>query len=211
MALTGLIMIGFLLFHMYGNTKIFLGQEAFNEYAHHLRTMLEPIFPHEGFLWCFRAFMVITIVLHIFSAVKLWYRNTKARPETYKGQKFMGGGTYVPFLMRWGGVTIALFLVFHLLTFTTETIKVGYIQNTEPAMRMIHGFQEWWMVVLYAVVMVLVCLHVAHGVWSAFATLGANVSDNARKVLNVCAWVIAALIYFGFMAAPLFILFGGIK
>lgn len=207
MAITGLVMIGFLLMHMYGNTKIFLGKDAFNEYSHHLRIFLEPIFPKMWFLWLFRIFMLVCILVHMYAAITLWGRAGKARAEAYKNSKFWSG-PYVPFLMRWGGLTIFLFLIFHILQYTAEVVKVGYPSGAAsilPADRMVAGFTQWWVVLIYAVAMAFVCFHVAHGFWSAFATLGANVSKNARKVLNICAGVIAALLFIGFMAAPVWI------
>ena len=211
MAITGLIMVGFLLFHMYGNTKIFMSRDAFNEYSHHLREFLVPIFPHEGFLWCFRFFMLAAIALHVWSAITLWKRAKRSvGVKRYQRSGFKSGG-YVSFLMRWGGVMIILFLIFHILTFTTQTMTVGYSGSTDPASRFIFGFQQWWLVALYAVAIGFVCMHVWRGFWSAFATLGANTSKESEKILNILAAVIAGMIYLGFMAAPVAVLLGVIK
>lgn len=211
MAITGLIMVGFLLFHMYGNMKIFLGGSAFDDYSHYLRDFLHPVLMHGHFLWAFRIFMLVAIALHIWSAVTLWQRNkSNVGAKRYaKGDFFKSG--YVPFLMRWGGVMILLFLIFHILSFTTQTVRVNYPDGRTdilPSERFINGFSEWWLVALYALAMFFVCMHVWRGFWSAFATLGANVSLKAEKTLNVLAGLIALLLFIGFMAAPVAVALG---
>ena len=82
MAVSGLIMIGYLLAHMYGNLKVFAGQEAFDDYAHHLRTLGEPILPYGGALWIIRVVLLVAIVAHVYSAVVLWKRDRRARGGT---------------------------------------------------------------------------------------------------------------------------------
>lgn len=215
MAVTGLFLILFLLMHMFGNLKLLLpdGKHHFNEYSEHLRNFLAPIMPHMWFLWLFRAILVVCFILHIWSAISLWKRNKTnvgmKRYNTYKG------ASYVSSIMRWGGVTILLFVLFHLANFTIEWITPGYSGTRradghirDSADRVILGFGQWWMVLLYGLAMLAVCLHVWRGFWSAFATLGANVSKGAERVLNVCAAIIAALLFIGFMITPVMILAG---
>ena len=211
MAVTGLIMIGFLLMHMYGNLKVFMGAEAFDHYAHWLKgDILYPLIPSGWFIWIFRAFMLAAIVLHAWSAATLYLTARRARGSNYMNSKPIQQ-TYSARTMRWGGVILAGFLVFHILQFTTQTIKTGFTSESGPYEMFVLSFQQWWMVLIYALWMVTVCMHIRHGLWSALATLGANTSAKARKWLNVAAYTVAVLLYVGFMIAPLAVLFGVVK
>ncbi len=216
MALTGLVMIGFLLMHMYGNLKMFLGPEAFDHYAHWLKGegdepgLLYPLLPQGWFIWIFRAFMVASIVLHIYSAGTLWRRALAANPTTYEAKRKLAQ-TYSARTMRWGGIILAGFLVFHLLQFTVRSSLVNSQPGATPFDMVVGEFSVWWLVLAYAIWMVAVCMHVRHGFWSAFATLGANTSAKARVVLNGCAWAIALLLYIGFMIMPVAVFFGWIQ
>ena len=206
MAITGLIMVGFLLMHMYGNLKVFLGADAFNHYAHWLKgDILYPLVPSGTFIWIFRVFLLVAIVAHIWSAAVLTGRAHSARSSKYAVTKRLSQ-TYAARTMRWGGVIIAAFVVFHLIQFTIIPGSFGG-SGDEPHSMVVASFTQWWMVALYAVCMVLICMHIRHGVWSAFTTLGANTSAQARKNLNLLAIVVAVVLYVGFMIMPLAVLF----
>ncbi|OYN90072.1 succinate dehydrogenase [Parenemella sanctibonifatiensis] len=207
MAITGLILIGFLLGHMAGNLKALAGQDAFNEYSHHLRVFLYPILPEKAFLWTIRIVLLAAVLLHMYSAAVLSGRLTKRRGPAYQ-HKARVQQSYASRTMRWGGVIIALFVIFHLLHFTAEIITPGFEAPTDPFSRVIGSFGLWWVFVIYLIAMVAVCLHVQHGFWSAFATLGANVSPGARRIITTCAWVCAALLFIGFLIPPTLILTG---
>lgn len=214
MALTGLIMIGFLLMHMYGNLKMFLGPDSMDHYAHWLKGATEdggilyPIMPAGQFIWVFRAVLLLAIILHIWSAVTLWSISNKAAGRGYKNKK-RKVQTYSSRTMRWGGIIIALFLIFHLLQFTIIPSQFG-ADPSSPYSMVLHAFQQPFMVVIYAICMILVCMHIRHGFWSAFATLGGNLSAGSRSVLNGLAIFVAVVLYFGFMIMPLAVLFGWI-
>ncbi len=214
MAITGLIIIGFLLMHMFGNFKMLIpdGGKEFNEYSHFLRTFGYPALPHKWFLWLFRIFMITAAVLHIWSAVKLVGikqagRGSGTRYVTKKNME----SSFAARTMIWGGIIIVLFLIVHLLQYTAEVLRFGYAdaaKSLEPFDRVLAGFSQWWVVLFYAIAMLAVCVHIYHGFWSAFATLGANVSGKARSVLKTCAMLIAALLFVGFMVPPVLILAG---
>ncbi len=215
MAITGLMLIGFLLMHMYGNLKMFFGADAFNHYAEWLKgDILYPILPKGWFIWIFRVGMVLAVVLHLYSAFVLWSRAKAATPSTYKARKTLSQ-TYSARTMRWGGVILAGFLVFHLAQFTVHSALVGgdfgKVYANSPFNMVIGEFSLWWMVLLYALWVAVVCMHVRHGFWSAFATLGANTSAKARAVINGCAWAVAVLLYLGFMLMPVAVYFGWIN
>ena len=211
MAVSGLILISFLLVHMYGNLKMFLGAEAFDHYAEWLKgDILYPLIPEGWFIWLFRAFMVAAIALHIYSAVTLWRRAVAANPVAYAAKKKLAQ-TYSARTMRWGGIILLGLLIFHLAQFTVKATLFNGPATATPYEMVIGEFSLWWMVALYALWLVTVCMHVRHGFWSAFATLGANTSAKSRAVLNGCAWAIALLLYIGFMIMPVAVLFGWIN
>ena len=211
MAITGLLLIAFLLVHMYGNLKMFLGAEAFNHYAEWLKgDILYPLIPSGWFIWIFRAVLLASVTLHMYSAITLWRRALAANPTAYKTRRALAQ-TYAARTMRWGGVILAGFLVFHLLQFTVRSTLVNSAVDASPYHMVVGEFSVWWLVLAYAVWLVAVCMHVRHGFWSAFATLGANTSAKARAVLNGCAWAIALILYIGFMIMPVAVLFGWIN
>ncbi len=211
MAVSGLIMIGYLLAHMYGNLKVFAGQEAFDDYAHHLRTLGEPILPYGGALWIIRIVLLVAIVAHVYSAVTLWKRDRKARGGTsrYASSKAKRGvqRSYASFTLRWGGIIIILFIVYHLLHLTWNVVAPGGA-SASPYDRLVNGFQIWWLVVIYTIALLAVGFHLRHGVWSALTTLGANTSATTRRRLNLLAYVVAIVITGGFLLVPYSILFG---
>lgn len=211
MAITGLLLIVFLLMHMAGNLKMFFGPESFNHYAEWLKTdILYPILPKGSFIWVFRLVLLASIVAHMYSAWVLTLRDRAARPSGYVVTK-RRAQTYSARTMRWGGVILAGFLVFHLLQFTVKAVTPGFSAADDPYTMFVRSFQQWWMVALYAVWMVSVCMHVRHAVWSSLTTLGFNYSERSRAVLNGIAWVVAVLLYIGFVSAPLAVLFGMVR
>jgi succinate dehydrogenase / fumarate reductase cytochrome b subunit len=214
MAVSGLILIGYLLAHMYGNLKVFAGPESFNGYAHHLRTLGEPILPHTGLLWIIRVVIIVAVVAHAASAFKLWARSHKARGGTrrYYSNKAKTGvqRSYASFTLRWGGVIIALFVIYHLLHFTFGVVHPGGA-SPEPYQRVVNGFQVWWVVLSYTVAMIAVGFHLRHGTWAALMTLGANTSKAAGRRLNQLAYVVSGIVTVGFLLPPFAILFGLVK
>ena len=216
MAITGLVLIVFLIMHMAGNLKMFIGPESFDHYADWLKGLTEdggilyPILPAGSFIWIFRLVLLACIVAHMYSAWVLTLRDRAARGSNYVVTK-RRAQTYSARTMRWGGVILAGFLVFHLLQFTVKAVTPGFSASDTPYVMFVKSFQQWWMVVLYAVLMAMICMHVRHGFWSAFATLGLNVSPRGQKWLNYLGIGVAVLLYVGFMIMPVAVLFGGIK
>jgi len=209
MALTGLVLIAFLLFHMFGNLKIFVGAVEYNHYATWLKQdFFYPILPKGWFIWIFRAFIAACLVIHIYCMAVLWNASLKGRGRGYI-RKHRKEQTLSSRIMRWGGITLALLLLLHLLMFTTGTITPGFTYALENPYTMFMGaFSQWWVVLIYAIFMGVVCMHIRHGFWSAFTTLGANVGPGARTALNVLAYFVAALLFVGFILPPLAVLFG---
>lgn len=217
MAVSGLFFIFFVLMHMYGNLKMFLGPEAYDHYAHWLRTDLGyPILMQGWALWAMRIGLLVALIAHVHAAAVLTKRNRAARGSD---KYAVSGGkkkqqTYASRTMKYGGVYILLFLIFHILQFTVLAVSVGAdnYKNMGPYERMVEGFSPdvWWMYVLYFIFIAFLALHVRHGAWSAMATIGAS-RRNLEGLYNVVATLIALALFVGFMAPPTAIMLGFIS
>ncbi len=214
MAVSGLIMVGYLLLHMYGNLKVFGGEAAFNGYAEHLRSFGEPMLPHEGLLWIVRIALLVSIVVHFHAATRLWVRNKRASGaqggKRYHSKQNRTGiqRSYASFTMRWGGVIILVFIVYHLLHLTANVIHPGGASDS-PYQRVVNGFEIWWVTAFYTISVLAVGFHLWHGIWSALTTLGANHSGTRKESrLTPLAWIISGIITLGFLLPPWAILLG---
>ncbi len=212
MAASGLVFIGFVLGHMYGNLKAFSGEEKFNEYAHHLRELGEPMLPYEGFLWIMRVGLILALVVHVACAASLWHRAKKARPIQYQVKKHTGA-IFASRLMRWGGVTLLVFLVWHLLNFTIGKVNVNNPGENEqnPYLLLVDTFDVWWMTLIYLVAMAMLGAHLHHGFWSATQTLGLTGSVRTRVLAKRTAFTLAVVISGGFSLVPISVLLGIIE
>lgn len=209
MALSGAFFVFYVIAHMYGNLKAFAGADSFNGYSHHLRVLGDPILPDGGFLWIMRLLLIAALVAHVYSAFYLWSRAQGARTTKYVVKK-AAATTLSARFMRWGGIALLLFLVFHLLQFTTNTIRVnGDYDN--PYQRLVAGFQVWWVVVIYLLALAALAMHLRHGVWSASQTLGWTTSSRSRTLANRAGITIGAVVSIGFAIVPLSVLFGIVK
>ena len=211
MAVSGALFVFYVLVHMYGNLKIFSGVEAFDEYADHLRTMFTPFLPFGGFLWLFRFVLVLALIAHAWSAFYLWSKARGARTTRYVARE-AARATVKSKIMRWGGVALLLFLVWHLLQFTIVKFNVGTVDAGGSAgLLVISSFQVWWVVLIYLLALVALGLHLYHGVWSATQTMGWAGSSAARRRAKTTGTVIALVTSVGFALPPLAILFGIVK
>ena len=210
MAISGIVFVLFLLFHSYGNLKMFLGQEAYDHYAHWLKEeAFVPIFPHGGFIWVFRAAMVLMLVIHIWAAAVTWKRSRRARRSAYVVKR-SAADAYAARTMRMTGVLLFFLIVFHILHFTTGTIRTGFVADSTPYERMVATFQNPLMVVVYLIFVGLAALHVSHGFWSAFQSLG-WIRGGTRKFMEVLSGLVGALIFLMFALPPLAIVAGYIS
>ena len=210
MAISGIVFVLFLLFHSYGNLKMFLGQEAYDHYAHWLKEeAFVPIFPHGGFIWVFRAAMVLMLVIHIWAAAVTWKRSRRARRSAYVVKR-SAADAYAARTMRMTGVLLFFLIVFHILHFTTGTIRTGFVADSTPYERMVATFQNPLMVVVYLIFIGMAALHVSHCFWSAFQSLG-WVRGGTRKFMEVLSGLVGALIFLMFALPPLAIVAGYIS
>jgi succinate dehydrogenase / fumarate reductase cytochrome b subunit len=210
MAVSGLIFIGFVLVHMYGNLKAFSGHDAFNEYAHHLRTFGEPILPYTGLLWIIRAVLLGSLVVHVACAYALWRRARHARPVKYVMKKNKHS-TQASHLMRWGGLTLLLFIVWHLLNFSIVRVNVTGGATNDPYNLLVDSFETWWLTLVYLVAMAMLGAHLHHGIWSSLQTLGLTNNARSRARAKRVGFGLAVIIAGGFSLVPVFVLAGVIK
>jgi succinate dehydrogenase / fumarate reductase cytochrome b subunit len=207
MAITGLILVGFVILHMWGNLHAFEGPMAFNEYGHFLRVAGAPVLGSEQALWSLRVVLLIAAALHIVAAVQLTQRDLASRPIGYSRKRSVSGGA-AALLMRASGVLLAVFIVVHILHFTTGTLLPGF-RAGEVYANVVRGFSNPLMVLFYLVAMAALAFHLFHGIWSTTQTLGWNNRGADRGYRNL-ALAIATLVSLGFVAVPLAVLFGAL-
>ena len=163
MAVTGVLLVAFIIGHALGNLIVFRGAEAFNAYAALLKRNV-------NLLWMVRAGLIVAAVLHIVTALQLTRRQQSARPVDY-ARRDPQVSTLASRTIRWGGVLLLVFLVYHLLHLTTGSLHPSF-SHTDAYRNVIVGFGVWWVALVYIVAMGALGLHLYHGVWSSIRTLG---------------------------------------
>ena len=207
MAVTGILLILFLFLHMIGNLKIFFGQATFDHYAHWLRTIAEPLLPHGWFLWIQRGGLSVAVIAHIVSATILARRARAARPVRYAHRPKVQG-SYAARTMRWGGVIILLFVIYHILDLTTLTLNPNG-ESGKPYANVVADFApgRWYITVLYAVSIIAVGFHLRHGIFSAVRTLGQQTARGER-IARMTALVLSLVLVVGYLSVPFAVLTG---
>jgi succinate dehydrogenase / fumarate reductase cytochrome b subunit len=205
MALTGLIGIGFVIGHMIGNLKVFFGREDFNHYAEFLREVGEPLVPRMTLLWVIRLVLLGAVALHILAAYQLTRMDWAGRPVGYTRKKDVQA-TFASRTMRWGGVIVVLFLLYHIADLTLGVVHPNFIPG-DAYHNFVTSFQVWWVTLFYVVAVVVLGFHIYHGFWSLFQTLGLN-SRTYNRLLRGLALLTALVLTVGFVAGPLGVLFG---
>jgi succinate dehydrogenase / fumarate reductase cytochrome b subunit len=210
-AVTGILFYGFVLLHMLGNLKVFTGNVATGEphidvYAAFLRTMGEPLVPYSFILWCVRIVLLIALILHVVTVLQLAARNRNARDTQYARHQY--NESSVPArLMLVSGFLLLAFLVFHLLQFTFGVIGVTRFEQEEVYSNLYYAFQKWFFVLIYVVAMAALALHVNHGIWSLFQTLGLDNPDRNRA-FRILATASAIALFVGFSSVPVLFFLG---
>jgi succinate dehydrogenase / fumarate reductase cytochrome b subunit len=207
MAVTGLIGVGFVIGHMAGNLQAFVGRDKLNAYGALLHGPLGEL------LWLVRLVLIVSVLLHILMAYQLTMRSRAARPVGY-GVRRPQVSTWASRTMRWGGVLLLLFIVFHILHFTTETVDPGSWRDRLDAAgrRDVYGnivasFHVWWVTAFYVLAMIFLGLHLYHGAWSSVRTLG-YAKPSPHPLHRRIALFIAAIVWLGFTVVPLGVLAG---
>lgn len=213
MAVTGLILVGFVVAHMVGNLKIYLGAEAINAYAGFLRDVGEPLFPRETLLWIARLVLLGSVVLHITAATQLTILDRASRPQRYAVKKVTT--SYAARTMRWGGIIILLFVVYHILHLTLGVVGYapGVYRPEDPNSgyqtfdNVVNGFTAWPVSLFYILAMCALALHLFHGTWSMFQTLGLN-SGRWNNFWRIVAIAVAVAVFVGNISIPIAVLTG---
>ncbi|MFD2092018.1 succinate dehydrogenase cytochrome b subunit [Blastococcus deserti] len=204
MAVSGIILVLYLIAHMIGNLKAFSGRDEFNHYSEWLRTIGNPALPGATALWIIRIVLLVAVAAHIWAAVSLWRQAKRARPQGYVKKKSVAQ-SYASRTMRWGGVIIAAFVIWHLLDLTWGTVNSA--GDASPYDRLVASFSNPVSTAFYAIAVILVGMHLRHGIWSATQTLGQ--SNRRREVtVNYAATAIATVLTLGFLLVPFSVLFG---
>ena len=205
MALTGVLLVGFLVGHMVGNLKLYNGAEHFNEYAHYLRLIGVPLLPPSGYLWAFRAFVFTAFLIHVIMAWETSKASWDARSTSYRNQKNLSFSLTSRF-MRWGGVFILVFMAFHLLHLTTGQLHPNFVEGAAYENTII-GLSTPWIAAFYMLALVADCAHLYHGLWSMFQSLGAA-HPKYHRFRRPFAIIMAAVIFIGFISVPVAVLTG---
>jgi len=207
MAVTGILLVLFLYLHMIGNLKIFFGETTFDHYGHWLRTIGEPLLPAQWYLWIQRGGLTIAVVGHVWAATILARRARKARPVKYAHRPKVQG-SYAARTMRWGGVIILLFVIYHVLDLTTLTLNPK-AEPGHPYANVVADFapQRWYVTLFYLLAIVAIGFHLRHGLFSAVRTLGQQ-KPHGERIARATALVLSVVLVAGYLSVPFAVLTG---
>jgi succinate dehydrogenase / fumarate reductase, cytochrome b subunit len=200
MALTGVILSGFVLVHMLGNLQVYQGAEALDAYGKLLRK--EP-----ALLWAFRLVLLSAVGLHVWAYLALTRNNLRARPQAYQARKYKAS-SFASRSMTLTGPLVLAFIIYHILHLTTGTVFPDF-QEGAVYHNMVVGLGGY-VGVLYIVAMIALAFHLWHGVWSMFQTLGAP-EGRDRSLGRWFATIFTILVTLGFISVPLAVLTGFLK
>lgn len=211
MAITGIIGLGFVVSHMAGNLKLYAGEAEMNGYAEWLRELLYPGLPHSGALWILRGVLIASVILHVHAATSLTMANRRARPKGYQGGRNYAAADYAARTMRWSGIILLAFILFHLsdLTWGVEAANPDFVRG-EPYNNVVESFSRWPVASFYILANVLLGLHIYHGAWSVFQSLGIN-NRRYNSWRRYLAAGLAVVIVAGNVSFPIAVLSGVIE
>jgi succinate dehydrogenase cytochrome b subunit len=208
MAISGIVLMGYVLAHMVGNLKVFLGKGEINAYADWLRTLGEPAAPRTVVLWILRTVIITAFFVHILAAYQLTVMNRKARPARYQSSRDYAAANFASRTMRWTGVIVGLFVIFHLLDLTWGTANPHFVRG-DPYDNIFESFNRVPVAIAYIVANLALGLHLLHGAWSLFQSLGWN-NPRFNKWRRYFAVGFAGLIVVGNCSMPLLITTGAV-
>lgn len=198
MAVSGIILSGFVLLHLAGNLQIFLGPEIFDGYSRALHEMPE-------LLWPVRVLLLLMILLHVWSAIELAVIKRDARRKGYERYS-PRASSYASRTMYMSGPILAAFIIYHLMQFSWGTGGTSF-DPADPYGNVIEGFRNPWIAGFYILAMGLLCLHLRHGLWSMFQSLGLH-SPRRFAFLRTAAGIVAGIVFIGFISIPIAVLTG---
>jgi succinate dehydrogenase / fumarate reductase, cytochrome b subunit len=206
MAITGIVGLGYVFAHMVGNLKLYQGPESFNLYAEFLRRLLYPILPESGTLNLLRLVLVLALVLHVVAAAQLTAMNRHARPERYRSKRDYVAADFAARTMRWTGVIVLLFLAYHLADFTWHLVEPGGPQPT-PYDSVVASFSVPLVAAFYVVANLALGLHLYHGAWSLFQSMGWN-NRRLNHWRKAFAIAFTAVVVIGNLSFPIAVQLG---
>ena len=213
MAVTGLLFALFVVGHMAGNLKLYLpangGEESLDEYGAFLRSMGEPLFPHEGALWIIRAVLLVAIIAHIYGAIALTSRSKASRGKFSRSNLMGGLDSFATKTMLVSGLVLLLFIIFHLLDLTmgVQPIAPGDFAEGAVKANMIATFSRWPVTIVYVIAMCFLFLHLTHGIRLAASDLGIT-GAKWRQTFLILAYIIPAVVCIGNIVMPLSVALG---
>jgi succinate dehydrogenase / fumarate reductase cytochrome b subunit len=208
MAVTGLIWFGYLIAHLWGNLKIYAGPQFLNDYGGFLRTMGEPFFGFSQLLWVARIILIPAFIIHILAAIQLKTRDNASRPRGYAMRRNLES-TWASRTMIWGGLFILLFVIYHILDFTFGAVNPSF-EEGNIYHNVVASFRLWPVALFYVLAMIAVGMHLWHGIWSMFQTLGLNTARSNRLIRNAATFF-ALLLTVGNISIPLAVLAGFVR
>ncbi len=215
MAVTGSVFGLFVIAHLVGNLKVYTGQRHFDEYAHWLRTVLEPLLPYEGLLWVLRVVLACALVAHLWCAVVLRARGRRARGSFRRTG--LGWRSFSARSMPVTGIVLLLFIVFHLLDLTTGTRPVtsptysaGSATSSAAYQNLVASFERPAVSAFYLLAMLALGLHLGHGLWSVVNDLGAT-GQRFRQVAVALSGAVAGVVFVGNASIPIAVLTGLVR
>ncbi len=206
MAVSGIIGMGFVFMHMVGNLKMYQGPEAFNHYAEFLRELLYPIVPKTIALWGLRLVLILSLLVHVLSAYQLTRQNQKARGVKYQSHRDYVAANWASRSMRVTGVIILLYIPWHLMDLTWGLNGTDYTRG-EVYQNVVASMSRWWNAAIYMVASVAVAVHMFHGAWSIFQTMGWN-NPRFNKWRRWFAIGFAGILLVGNISFPIAVLAG---
>jgi succinate dehydrogenase / fumarate reductase, cytochrome b subunit len=206
MAVTGVILIGFVVGHMIGNLKVYMGPAAFNHYAEGLRSFGAPFFGTNQALWLIRAGLLLAVLVHITAAATLTLQTRRARKIGYR--KYDGDlvFSYASRTMVWGGIIILAFIIFHIMHLTVGNVHPDFVHG-DAYHNFIAGFQSLPVSLAYIAAMIPLGFHLYHGFWSMLQTLGAS-NPRYNHYRRPVAAGLAVIVVLGNISFPIAVLSG---
>src|SRR3954447_8432388 len=202
MAISGMVLMAFVLVHMIGNLKIYFGASPLDRYSHWLRTVGEPALPEQWVLFGARAVLLVALIVHVHAAYELTKVNRRARPDTYRSKRDYVVADFASRTMRWTGVIVLLFVVFHLLDLTWGPANPDFVEG-DPYHNVVASFQRAPVAIVYVIANLALGVHLYHGGWSLFQSMGWT-----RPWRRQFATVFAGVIVLGNVSFPLAVMFG---
>src|SRR3954467_9119835 len=202
MAISGMVLMAFVLVHMIGNLKLYFGASSLDRYSHWLRQVGEPALPEQTLLWAVRIVLIVALVVHLHAAYALTQMNRHARPVKYASKRDFAAADFASRTMRWTGIIVLLFVIFHLLDLTWGAANPDFVEG-DPYHNVVTSFQRIPVALVYVLANVALGVHLYHGAWSLFQSMGWVTSWRRKFAIAFSAVVVAGNVSF-----PLAVMFG---